>query len=170
LYWAPGINRLTNKPRAAPVSTFSDDMTEVSVSSYSKDDGGHDRRGENSNTKQYLSHINLRGAYFKYKQASGTWSQWYQSGVTLFQRNNEKWIVFELDDNSVSWSVSEQTTVVVTNDKFIHLSNMGEENTTVKTNGGEAYLELDNEDRRSKLVVKLTGFIHLRKVSDMPDA
>ncbi|KAJ3301595.1 hypothetical protein HDU76_005701 [Blyttiomyces sp. JEL0837] len=57
--------------------------------------------GKSEQPHKSLSHINLRAAWITYKKAWWRWSKWSTCGVTLFNGEGKKWIVFEMQDRSL---------------------------------------------------------------------
>ncbi|KAJ3280771.1 hypothetical protein HDU76_009089, partial [Blyttiomyces sp. JEL0837] len=98
-----------------------------------------------------VDHINLRAVNLKYRTIL-FWSKWVRSGVTLFQNNERRWIVFEFDENCVAWPVDDLVNIENQTNKIVLMQ--------VYTDTGNmtAVMEFDDVDRAKTFVDTFNNF------------
>ncbi|KAJ3301495.1 tRNA(m5U54)methyltransferase [Blyttiomyces sp. JEL0837] len=132
---------LDNLPSASLFSETETKYSEKIVSSVNK--------METSEKEKRFSHINLRGAIVKFKKSWWRWSKWSMCGVTLFQQEGNKWIVFELEEQSIA-CLANQNARISSFGGFIKAT------FDVTGNGSfQCILEFDNVDREPKSLAKI---------------
>ncbi|KAJ3309223.1 hypothetical protein HDU76_003684 [Blyttiomyces sp. JEL0837] len=100
-----------------------------------------------------FSHMNLRAAYIKHKKYWLRWSRWSSCGVTLFQEQSRKWLVFEMEDLSIACSGTETAKVCASENGQINLG-------MIETGGKrfQCVLELDKLGRLDYFLKTLESF------------
>ncbi|KAJ3312962.1 hypothetical protein HDU76_002750 [Blyttiomyces sp. JEL0837] len=69
-----------------------------------------------------VSHINLRGAYYKRQLKSlGRWTEWYNGGITVFRNGEKRWIVYDSKKESLSLQLDEDFRMHSIEGKFVYL-------------------------------------------------
>ncbi|KAJ3315385.1 hypothetical protein HDU76_002209 [Blyttiomyces sp. JEL0837] len=74
-----------------------------------------------------VPHINLRAAYLSFKwENSLFWSSWKRTGIVVFSKNNNTWIVFDYDEGSIAVRLAANDQITMTRTMVqIKMENMG---------------------------------------------